>query len=227
MMNPEIRTPLVVLNFKTYTEATGRNAVRIAAICSDISKETGISIIAVPQLPDISAVADLGVPVFSQHIDGISAGSHTGSVLAESVRDAGAIGTLINHSERRLTLADIDAAILAARRAGIATIVCSNNIATSRSAASLKPDFVAIEPPELIGTGIPVSKADPGIVSGAVDAVQGIDPDVQVLCGAGISKGEDMEAALALGTAGVLLASGIIRASDPEAALMDLVSGIR
>ncbi len=78
----------------------------------------------------------------------------------------------------------------------------------------------------MIGTGIPVSTADPGIVSGAVDAALGIDPDVPVLCGAGISKGEDMAAALKLGAKGVLLASGIVRAPDPKAALMDLVSGI-
>ncbi len=78
----------------------------------------------------------------------------------------------------------------------------------------------------MIGSGIPVSTADPGIVSGAADAVSGINPDVQVLCGAGISKGEDMQAALKLGTVGVLLASGIIRAPDPGDALRDLVSWI-
>lgn len=222
----KLETPLVVLNFKTYMEATGKNAVRIAEICRDLSRETGISIIAVPQLPDIYAVADTGVPVFSQHIDGIDPGSHTGHALAESVRDAGATGTLINHSERRLTLADIDAAIGAARRTGLTTIVCSNNVATTRAAAALGPDFVAVEPPELIGSGIPVSSADPGVVTGSVDAVLGIDPGVRVLCGAGISKGEDMRAALQLGTVGVLLASGIIRAPDPKAALMDLISGI-
>ena len=222
----QLKTPLVVLNFKTYIEATGKNAVRLAEMCSDVSRDAGITIIAVPQPSDIRPVAETGIPVFAQHIDGASAGSGTGYMLAEAVRDAGAIGTLINHSERRLTLAEIDAAIQAARRTGIATIVCSNNIATTKAAAALKPDFVAIEPPELIGTGIPVSTADPGIVSGAVDAALGIDPDVPVLCGAGISKGEDMAAALELGAEGVLLASGIVRAPDPKAALMDLVSGI-
>jgi len=215
----QMKIPLVVLNFKTYTESTGKNAVRIAGMCADVSKETGISIIAVPQLSDLSSVAEIGIPVFAQHIDGIGPGSHTGSVLAEAVCDSGAIGTLINHSERRLTLADIDSAIQAADRAGLATIVCSNNIATTKAAAALKPD-------ELIGSGIPVSTADPGIVSGAAYAVAGITPDVRVLCGAGISKGEDMQAALKLGTVGVLLASGIIRAPDPGDALRDLVSGI-
>ncbi|RZN33259.1 MAG: triose-phosphate isomerase [Methanosarcinales archaeon] len=206
----KLETPLVILNFKTYIEATGKNAVRIAEICRDLGRETGISIIAVPQLPDIRAVADTGVPVFSQHISGFDPGSHTGHALAESVRDAGAIGTLINHSEHRLTLADIDAAIAAARRTSLTTIVCSNNVATTRAAAAL-----------------PVSSADPDVITGSVKAVSEIDPGVRVLCGAGISKGEDMQSALQLGTVGVLLASGIIRASDPKAALKDLISGIK
>ena len=85
-----------------------------------------------------------------------------------------------------------------------------------------KPDYVAIEPPELIGSGIPVSKADPGIVRNSVAAVT--DPNVKVLCGAGISKGEDVKAALELGTVGVLLASGVVKAKDPKAALRDLVT---
>jgi len=86
---------------------------------------------------------------------------------------------------------------------------------------------VAVEPPELIGSGIPVSKADPGIVTGSVEAVKMMEPDVGVLCGAGISRGEDLKAALELGSVGVLLASGIIRAKDQRRALEDLLSGIR
>jgi triosephosphate isomerase len=137
-----------------------------------------------------------------------------------------ATGTLINHSERRLKLADIDASITAAGRTGLTTIVCTNNIATTCAASALGPDYVAVEPPELIGSGIPVSKSDPEVVSGSVEAVKNINPDVKVLCGAGISKGEDMKAALELGSVGVLLASGVVKSSNPKKALFDLVSGI-
>ena len=83
-----------------------------------------------------------------------------------------------------------------------------------------------MEPPELIGTGIPVSKADPEVVEGSVSKVKAINPDVSVLCGAGISTGEDMAAAIELGAEGVLLASGIIKAENPKDALLDLVSKI-
>ena len=216
---------MIVVNFKTYTE--GLNAVKMAKYCEEVSIDSGVNIIAVPQIPDLYRVAgSVKIPVFSQHIDGAGAGSFTGHITAECVKSAGAVGTLINHSERRLLLADIDSAVASAKKSGLTSVVCTNNIAVTKAAATFGPEYVAIEPPELIGSGIPVSKADPDIVSGSVRAVKKIAPDVEVLCGAGISKGEDVAAALELGTVGVLLASGVVKAKDPKAALLDLVGKI-
>ncbi|KAF5425868.1 MAG: Triosephosphate isomerase [ANME-2 cluster archaeon HR1] len=219
--------PIIVLNFKTYVEGTGKNALSIAQACRDVADETGTNIAVAPQIPDIYRVASgMDIPVYSQHTDGVGAGSFTGHITARTIKEAGAVGTLINHSEMRLKLADIDASVTAAKNMGLTTIVCTNNIATTSASSSLGPDYVAVEPPELIGSGIPVSKADPEVVSGSVEAVKKINPDVKVLCGAGISKGEDLKAALELGSVGVLLASGVVKAQDPKAALYDLVSGI-
>ncbi|ADI74536.1 triosephosphate isomerase [Methanohalobium evestigatum Z-7303] len=221
------KSPLIVVNLKTYLQGTGEKAVTIAKACKNVSEKYNVDIGVSPQFCDIYQVASqVDVPVYSQHIDGIDGGSHTGQILAQCVKDAGAIGTLVNHSERRLTLADIDSSVKAAGKAGLSTIVCTNNVNTSASAASLGPDYIAIEPPELIGTGVPVSSADPQVVKGSVDAVKNVNEDVKVLCGAGISKGEDLQAALELGSAGVLLASGVVKAEDPEKALEHLVSQI-
>ena len=222
-----LKKPLIVVNFKTYIESTGEKAVRIAKYCEEESQDHGVGIVVVPQIPDIFRVASsVNIPVFAQHIDGAGAGSFTGHITAECIKEAGACGTLLNHSERRLLLFDIDSAVNAAKKAGLTTIICTNNIAVTSAAAALSPDYVAIEPPELIGSGIPVSKADPEIVRGSVAAVKKIDHKVKVLCGAGISKGDDVVAALELGAEGVLLASGIIKAKDPMAALLDLVGKI-
>jgi len=219
--------PLIVLNFKTYSQGMGENAVRIAEYCQEVSASSGIDIIVCPQIPDIYRIAaSVRIPVFAQHIDGVGAGSYTGHITADCVRAAGARGTLINHSERRLLLSDVDQAVQSAKKAGLTSIVCTNNISVTRAAAALGPDFVAIEPPELIGTGIPVSKADPDIVRGSIEAVKKINPDIPVLCGAGISRGDDVAAAVELGTSGVLLASGVIKAKDPKAALLDLIEKI-
>ncbi len=218
---------LIVLNFKTYSESMGEKAVRMAKYCEEVSRDSGVDIIACPQIPDIYRVACAAkIPVFAQHIDAAGAGSYTGHISADCIKSAGATGTLINHSERRLLLSDVDLAVQSAKKAGLTTIVCTNNVAVTSAAAALSPDFVAIEPPELIGSGIPVSKANPDIVSGSVSAVDAVNPHVKVLCGAGISTGDDVVAALRLGAVGVLLASGVIKAKDPKAALLDLVGGI-
>jgi triosephosphate isomerase len=219
---------LIVLNFKTYREATGEEALRLAEICEDVSKEYSVEMVVVPQTADIHMISEaVKIPVYAQHVDGVGHGGFTGHIIAASLKAAGASGSLINHSERRLRLAEIDASISACRSVGLKTIVCTNNVATTQAAAALEPDFVAVEPPELIGSGIPVSKADPDVVRDSVDAVKDIAPTVGVLCGAGIARGEDLKAALDLGSIGVLLASGIIKAKDQRAALVDLVAGAK
>jgi len=216
-MLAKIKTPIVIVNFKTYAEGTGRKALELAKAAEEVSRETGICFSVAPQFVDIPIIVrEVDIPVFAQHIDPIKPGSHTGHILPEAVKGAGADGTLINHSERRLRLADIDAAVTMARELDLITVVCTNNTSVSAAAAALKPDMIAVEPPELIGTGIPVSKAKPEVVTSTVEAVKKINPDVTVLCGAGITNGDDVAAALKLGTEGVLVASGIVKAKDPR-----------
>jgi len=222
-----VHTPIILVNFKTYAEATGRNALNLAQTAEKISQETGVALGVAPQYVDIAPIAQtVSIPVFAQHIDPVTHGSFTGYVLPESVKEAGAVGTLINHSERQLKLADIDAAITRAQEVGLVTVICSNNSAVSAAVAALKPNMVAVEPPELIGTGIPVSKAKPEVVSGTVDLVKRVNPEVIILCGAGITTGEDVAAALKLGTKGVLVASGIVKAKDHYKALLDFAEAV-
>ena len=221
------RTPIVILNFKTYLESTGNNALKLAMASEIVAEETGVNIVIAPQSPDIYQLSnEVKIPVFAQHVDAVDAGGHTGSSLIECIKEAGAVGCLVNHSEQRMKLADMDVVVKKAREKGMVSVLCTNNIETSAAASTLKPDFVAIEPPELIGSGIPVSKAEPEIVEGTVDIIHEINPKISVLCGAGISTGEDMRAAMDLGAEGVLLASGIIKAKDPKEALLNLVSKI-
>ena len=217
----------VVLNFKTYIEATGKKALELAKICEEVSKDSGVPVIVCPQHSDLAVIADaLEIPVYSQHMDNVSPGSHTGWVLPEAIEEAGASGTLINHSEHRLSAADIEALVVRAKSLGLTSIVCTNNVPVSQACAAFSPDYVAVEPPELIGSGVSVSQAQPEIISGSVEAVKSVNEKVGVLCGAGVSTGEDLKLALELGSEGVLLASGVVKAEDPKGALEDLVAGI-
>lgn len=219
----KISTPLILVNLKTYLEATGGRALKLAKTAEKVSKETGICIGLAPQFTDIEKIAsETEVPVFAQHIDSISPGSHTGHILGEAVKEAGAIGTLVNHSERRLVLAEIDANIQKAKELKLKTCVCTNNPSVSAAVAALRPDMLAVEPPELIGTGIPVSKTKPEVVTRTIEIVRTINNEVDILCGAGITKGEDARAALKLGTVGVLLASAVAKAENPREVLIDL-----
>jgi triosephosphate isomerase len=223
----KVHTPIILVNFKTYLEATGRKAIGLAKMAEKVSLETEVCIGIAPQFADITPIVKAtSIPVFAQHIDPVTPGSFTGHVLPESVKEAGAVGTLVNHSERRLKLADIDAVIRRACEVGLTPVVCTNNAAVSAAAAALKPEMIAVEPPELIGTGIPVSKAKPEVVTGTVELVRRVNPHVVILCGAGITKGEDVAAALQLGTEGVLVASGIVKAKDPYKALLEFAEAI-
>ena len=213
---------MVIVNFKTYSEATGSRAVELARKAEKVNSETGVSVGVAPQFADIATVTkSVDIPVLAQHVDPIRPGGFTGHVLAKSVKEAGAVGTLINHSERQLKLSDIDEIIKLAREENLLSCVCANNPSVSTAVATLRPDIIAVEPPELIGTGIPVSKAKPEVIAETVRLVREANPKVTILCGAGISRGEDVAAALKLGTQGVLVASGIVKAKDQYAIMRE------
>jgi triosephosphate isomerase len=212
----------ILVNLKAYP----CDPVAVAEAARDVAEESGVRIAVSPQAAHIERVAETGVETWAQHVSPNDHGSHTGSTLAEAVAEAGAVGTLLNHSENRLKLADIDASLAAAERAGLETCVCGNNPEQIGAVSALGPDSVAVEPPELIGGDVSVSTADPDIVVDAVEAAAAVDEDVEVYCGAGVSTGDDVVAAGDLGATGILLASGVAKADDPRAALEDLVAGL-
>jgi triosephosphate isomerase len=215
-----LQTPMIIVNFKTYLESTGQRALELAKQAEKASKETGVCIVVAPQPADLARIAQaVEIPVFAQHVDPIKPGSSTGHILAESVKEAGAAGTLINHSERQLRLIDIDATIALCQEKGLTSCVCANNPSVSAAIAAMHPDITSVEPPELIGTGISVSKAKPEIVTDTVKLVHRVNSEMTILCGAGISTAEDVSIALKLGTRGVLVASGIVKAKDPYSVL--------
>jgi triosephosphate isomerase len=222
----------IVVNFKTYEQATGGNAVKLARVCDEVASSLKVNVVVAVQAVDLKQVAEaVGIPVFAQHIDPVVYGSHTGWILPEAVVEAGASGTLISHSEHKLGLDDIKTRVEKARELGLTSIVCSGKdtndatIEETKAIASLKPDYVAAEPPDLIGGDVSVTTR-PELVTGVVEAVREVDSAVGVLTGAGVKTEGDVRDALKLGTLGVLLASGVTKAKDPKKALMDLAKGL-
>ncbi len=219
--------PIIVINFKTYLESLGDRGMRIAKDAESVSNETGVCICVAPQFTDIKSIANaVSIPVFAQHVDPYPPGSYTGSVSVEAIKDAGAIGSILNHSEKKLQLASIFAAVKMLKNAGMFSLVCAEDVEPAMAVAALSPTMLAVEPPELIGTGIPVSKARPEIVSESVQRIRSINREIKILCGAGITRGDDVRRAIELGSDGVLLASGVVKAKDPRAVIKEMAEAV-
>ena len=214
---------LVVVNFKTYESAHGVAAEELALIMEQI--ETDARMIAVVSAFDLSAVVSIAptLEVWTQHLDPINFGSNTGWLHPETAIQRGAKGTLINHAEHKVSIEHI-AMLLDSVPEGFTVCACAADINEARALSALQPDYVAVEPPELIGGEISVTTADPEIVSGTSRAIREISENVGILCGAGVKNGKDVLKAVELGTSGVLLASGVTKVKDATAALNDLVS---
>jgi triosephosphate isomerase len=222
-----IRTPLILVNFKTYIEATGKRGVELAKIADRVSRDSGVTIAVAPQFTDLKAVAEaVEIPVFSQHVDPIKPGAFTGHVLAEAVKAAGASGTILNHSERRIRISEIEEALSLARVSDLASLVCTDTPGVSAAVGSLDPEMIAIEPPDLIGTGVAVSKARPELITNSIKRIRSVNNLVDILCGAGVSTAEDVGKALELGTRGVLVSSSVVKGTNPAQLLENMTDEV-
>ncbi len=221
-----MRTPVIVINFKAYAQGMGRRALEIARAAEDVARETGVEIIVAPNAVDLVKVKEhVEIPVFAQHVDAVRPGAHTGSILPEMLKEWGVDGTLINHSERQVTLPELEYAIIRSRELGLDVIACAADERIADAIADLGPTAVAVEPPELIGGNVSVSTAKPEVIERAVALVQAYS-SVPVLVGAGVKRAEDVRKAIELGASGVLVASGVVKAEDPRRAIAELASGI-
>lgn len=213
--------PALIINLKVYREGFDD---RIANIAKKVSDETGTEIILCPShilLKDFSKI----VPVFAQNIDTIEEGAFTGAITAGAVKHAGAIGTLINHSEKRMNISDVKICVDRCREVGLLSCVCSATESEVETIAGMKPDMILIESPELVGGDISVSTAKPEIIRNSCEIAKRISDKIKVLCGAGVKNRNDVKRALELGADGIAVSSGIVKAPDIEKAIYDIVNG--
>ena len=215
-------TPLLVINTKTYAEATGEQAVALAKLCDRIAKETGVKIVITVPPTDLVALKNLGIDIYAQHMDFYEAGAHTGSVIASALKNTGATGTLINHAEKRLDFDSIAKTVQQAKAYRLTSIVCVATAEETEKAAMLQPDYIAIEPPELIGGEVSVTTASPECITDAVKQAG----DVAILCGAGVKTAADAEKAIELGAQGILVASGVVLADNKEEKIRELCTAM-
>ena len=223
-MSDRLKTPAIVVNFKAYREVDGEGALRLAKICEQVHEENGVTVAVCPPMVELGTVArGVSIPVLSQNTDAEAPGSVTGWVTASMVKSTGAIGTLINHSEHRSHNNVIEECVELCKADDLITMVCAESVRKAVEVAAFAPDFIAVEPPELIGGDVSVTKANPFIIEDTVNSVKDVNKKISVLCGAGVKTGDDVAKALELGADGVLLASGVVKSKDPKATLLDLI----
>lgn len=218
--------PLIVVNFKTYASASGASAEHLA-VAMEQHSEGPARMVAVVSAFDLASVrkAAPNLEVWAQHLDPVGQGSFTGWLEPLTALHRGAHGTIINHAEHKVSMEHV-AALKQQLPVGFPMCGCAADLDEAKHLAEIGPTFIAVEPPELIGGDISVTTADPSIVSDTVAVVKSINPGVRVLCGAGVKSGADVAKAVELGAEGVLLASGVTKASDVSAVLADLVSSL-
>lgn len=220
-----MKTPLILTNFKNYESAVGKSALDLAKIHEASAQKTGVSFAVAVSALDLAVIAkSVSIPVFAQHADDADFGSTTGSVVPKLLKKLGATGVILNHSEKRFSdFSLLQKTAEKCREAGLLVVICAETAEEgAKIAREIQPDFVAVEPPELIGGDISVSTAQPALISDSVAAIGA----GKVLVGAGVKKGEDVRIAVELGAVGVLLASGVTKAKNPNEVLEDLVSKI-
>ena len=205
---------MFIINCKNYEEIAGDKIKEFVKIAEKISKKYKIKIAVAPPQHLIGLVSNRSIPILAQHIDNFKVGSTTGYMIPELLKKSKVRGSLINHSEHRISEKEITELVLRLRELKMISVVCVKDVAEAKKYAKLNPDYIAIEPPELIGSGKAVSKERPELITESADAVNSANNKTKLLCGAGIVSGQDVAKALELGSKGILVASGIIKAKN-------------
>jgi triosephosphate isomerase len=203
-----------IINCKNYEEISGDKIIKFVKIIEEISKKSKVKIAIAPPQHLIGVVANSSIPILAQHVDNEKIGSTTGFVVPELLKKSKVSGSLINHSEHRITEKDIIHLVSKLRELKMLSVVCVKDIAEVKKYSKINPDYIAIEPPELIGSGKAISNERPELITKAVDVIKTEKSKTKLLCGAGIVSGNDVKRALELGSRGILVASGIIKAKN-------------
>ena len=220
----KIRAPYFEIGPKCFM--WGRRMLKLAQAVDKIAEKYDLDVIVTPQYADIRLIAEntSRIHVYAQHMDTLRPGRGLGSVLPESVKEAGAVGVMLNHAEKKLTLDQIRESIARADEVGLATIVCADSVDEIRQVAEMGPNLIVAEPTELIGTGV---ASDMGYVRDTIEAVRQINPDIMVLQGAGISGPDDVANVIRAGAQATGCTSGVMKAADPEAAAEAMLRTLR
>lgn len=214
---------MFIINFKTYKEASGENAKRLVQVIDEVVMENkNVSFVSCPQAVDIrNCVSIANHKIWMQHVDSGERGRQTGFVPVEIAKEIGAVGTLLNHSEHKLSVGVLGETMARCKEIGLKTLVFADGLEEAVMVSKFQPDFIGYEPPELVGSKeTSVSKSKPEVIEKVVKEVQ----SAPIIVGAGVKEKQDVEVALKLGAKGIAIASAVVLADDQKKIINELTS---
>ncbi len=217
---------MLIVNFKTYPEATGENAVTLSKLIKESSENSGVETIVCPQAIDARLVMqEVQIPVWAQHVDVYSEGQSTGWLPPQVAKSAGYSGTLLNHSEHKLEKHMLDEIVRLCKEVGLKTLVFAASQEEALEVAKFKPDYIGYEPPELIGSqNTSVAQSRPETIRKIVELI----PEIPILVGAGVKSSQDVRVSLQLGAKGIgAVSSAIVLAENPKDRVEELLEGFK
>jgi len=205
--------PIIIVNLKTYEQ--GKSVLNLIKQIAKVDRKIIIGV----QATDISkAVGAVKNPVYVQHVDWQEVGRNTGYVLAEAVKANGAEGVFLNHSEHRLKMKVIERTARRCKAIKLKIAIFAKDLTQAEKIKKLKPDYLIIEPPELVAGKISISKAKPKLIKEIGGKLR-----YNFIVGAGIKTGEDLKIAMKLGAKGIAISSAITKAENPQKKLKELM----
>jgi triosephosphate isomerase len=204
----------------------GERILKLAKAADKVSAKYDVRIILTPQYTDIQMLAKETehLLIFAQHMDPLPVGRGLGSVLPEAVKTAGAVGVMLNHAEKPMSIADLRKTIKRADEVGLISIVCADSIEEASAIAHFSPNIIVAEPTELIGTG---QTSDEQYVIETTSAIKKINPEILVLPAAGIRNGADVYKMIKAGAEATGTTSGIMKAENPEEMMEEMIKAVR
>jgi triosephosphate isomerase (TIM) len=219
---------LLIINLKNYLETAGDYTIKLVKDAEKVSDKLDIEIVISPPQPSLAAIASqTKLKIISQHVDMKSPGSTTGYYIPELIRKVGASGSLINHSEHPVETTETKQLIEKLKELNLLSFVCVKTTEELKEVIEFDPNYIAIEPPELIGTQKSISIEKPFLIRECKQIVNMKDQTSELICGAGINKKEDVKIALEYGAKGILVSSSITKASNWYEKIFELASAFK
>lgn len=202
-----------IINYKAYREGIDRG-IEIAMASRELADKLKIDIIVAVPFTLCRGAAKI-TRAISQGLDPIEPGAATGRVSWYEISKSGCVGALINHSENRMEMRDVEKVVSICKENSLLSYVCVESMVEARKVVGFGPTAISYENPSLIGGKKSVAEAEPGMVKEFVELIHN-GCDSSALIGAGINSGADVKRCVDLGSDGILVASAVMKGGFKE-----------